>query len=127
MTAVLDEEEHIPLPVGVLLQIVRADGDDPDDELVYADDEVNVSVDDHVSNMQMQQLRYILVELEGEVQQQRQLVAHMTDQLFDEEQHIVRADDDDANMQLQANEDDGTEEQRDEHKGTMKDGDLQSN
>ena len=125
--AVLEEEEHIPLPVDVLLQIVRADGDDPADELVYADDEVNVYADDHVANMEMQRLRHILVELEEEVQQQRELIAHMTEQLFEEEQHIVRADDEDANMQLQANEDDGTEEQRAEDKGTMKDGDLQSN
>ena len=123
----MEEEEHIPLPVDVLPQIVRADGDDPADELVDADDEVIVYADDHVANMEMQRLRHILVELEEEVQQQRQLVAHMTEQLFEEEQHIIRADDEDANMQLQANEDGGTEEQRAEDKGTMTDGDLQSN
>ena len=56
--------------------------------------------------------------------------------VLEEEQHIpppvaprqiVRADDEHANMQLQANEDDGTEEQRAQDKGTIKDGDLQSN
>ena len=51
----------------------------------------------------------------------------MAHAVLEEEPQIVRADDEHANMQLQANGDDGTEEQKAVNKETMKDGDLQSN
>ena len=102
--AVLEEEQHIPLPLAP--QIVRADGDDADD--------------DHVANMDVQGNEGHRAELEE--QPLRHLVAHQFANMANipppvAPPQIVRADADElANMQLPANENDLREEQRAEDK-----------